>query len=196
MAAAYCEDHLPHDADILQICPRFQYLGQLHPRPVRPRPPVAACLALLCCKSCFLHVAFCLALPASYDRVWHAWRCCAVKACAAAHGMSSRLSPLARLRAICMLHTHQRPSQSLPWVCRRASCTAARTAARSPRACRTCSTRLRSSRSSARPRPRGARKRWLPRRLLMRQRRRPRLQRRRPRRLGERCAPRIVLCLS
>ena len=32
---AYCEDHLPHDADILQICPRFQYLGQLHPRPVR-----------------------------------------------------------------------------------------------------------------------------------------------------------------
>ncbi len=42
-AAAYCEDHLPHDADILQICPRFQYLGQLHPRPVRaparPRMP-------------------------------------------------------------------------------------------------------------------------------------------------------------
>ena len=37
-AAAYCEDHLPHDADILQICPRFQYLGQLHPRPCAPPP--------------------------------------------------------------------------------------------------------------------------------------------------------------
>ena len=38
LGTAYCEDHLPHDADILQICPRFQYLGQLHPRPVRRGP--------------------------------------------------------------------------------------------------------------------------------------------------------------
>ncbi|KAK9840665.1 hypothetical protein WJX81_008358 [Elliptochloris bilobata] len=54
-ANAYCEDHLPHDADILQICPRFQYLGQLHPRP--------ACF-VHCCADCR---AFTESMPHLFD---------------------------------------------------------------------------------------------------------------------------------
>ena len=35
---AYCEDHLPPDADMIFECPRFLHFGQHHPKQVGARP--------------------------------------------------------------------------------------------------------------------------------------------------------------
>ena len=84
---AYCEDHLPHDADILQICPRFQYLGQLHPRPVRGGPaavPVTTALSAGLCNLCRLASAVSAWYLVAALRFAHAQVCltaCGAQAC-------------------------------------------------------------------------------------------------------------------
>ena len=37
-AAAFCEDHLPSEAQVIVTCTRFQNFGQAQPKQVRLRP--------------------------------------------------------------------------------------------------------------------------------------------------------------
>ncbi len=192
-AAAYCEDHLPHDADILQICPRFQYLGQLHPRPVRG-PARARTPPLLAAPAARTRMRPCCGTGANGRVVrmqavtspllWAlvgGHRMCIVKAQdAVENGLGRQACSCTGARAL--------DARVAAGARRRALCTAARTAARSRRACRTCLTRPRSSRSSARPRRPSAPRRPPLRRRRMRRLLRPRPPRPKSRRLVERRA--------
>ncbi|KAK9807695.1 hypothetical protein WJX72_006345 [[Myrmecia] bisecta] len=55
-SAAFCEDHMPPDAEILMHCARFQALGQIHPK--------QACF-IHCCEDC---KSFAEATPSVFDR--------------------------------------------------------------------------------------------------------------------------------